>query len=63
MAIKHVVAMATHSFPVVTRLISILSNFQLKKHYTRPQTQANIILFIYLLDHVYQPPFANNMKM
>ena len=31
--------------------------FQLEKRYTRPQTQANI--FISLLDHVYQAPFAN----
>ena len=34
-----------------------VSDFQLKKCYTRPQTQANI--FICLLDHVYQAPFAN----
>jgi len=44
--LKHVVVMVTHSFAVV-HLISILSDFQLeKKHYTRPQTQANIILFM-----------------
>ena len=30
-ALKHVVAMATHSFPVV-HLISILSDFQLEKN-------------------------------
>ena len=34
-----------------------VSDFQLEKHYTRRQTQANI--FICLLDHVYQAPFAN----
>ena len=34
-----------------------VSDFQLEKRYTRPQTQANI--FICLLDHVYQAPFAN----
>ena len=31
--------------------------FSSKKRYTRPQTQANI--FIYLLDHIYQATFAN----
>ena len=36
---------------------SYVSDFQLEKHYTRPQTQANI--FICLLDHIYQAPFAN----
>ena len=46
-AIKHFVAMATHSFPVPTYLISICKCF----------SQANI--FISLLDHVYQAPFAN----
>ena len=34
-----------------------VSDFQLEKHYTRPQTQANIS--ICLLDNVYQAPFAN----
>ena len=34
-----------------------VSDFQLEKRYARPQTQANI--FICLLDHVYQAPFAN----
>ena len=34
-----------------------VSDFQLEKRYTGPQTQAN--LFICLLDHVYQAPFAN----
>ena len=56
-AIKNFVAMATHSFPVPTHLISICKWFQLEKRYTRPQTQANI--FLCLLDHVYQAPFAN----
>ena len=55
-AIKYFVVMATHSFPGPTHLISIC-DFQLEKGYTRPQTQANI--FICLLDHVYQAPFAN----
>ena len=56
--------MATNSFPVLSSLISIcdyindyISDFQLKKRYTRPQTQAWI--FICLLDHVYLAPFAN----
>ena len=47
--------MATHSFLVPTHLIS--SDFQLEKRYTRPQTQASIL--VCLLDHVYQAPFAN----
>ena len=37
-----------------------VSDFQAEKRYTRPQTQANI--FICLLDHVFEAPFAN-MKM
>ena len=49
--------MATHSFPVPTHLIQYVSDFQLEERYTRPQTQANV--FICLLDHVYQVPFAN----
>ena len=43
--------MAPHSFPVPTHLISI------EKRCTKPQTQANI--FICLLNHVCQAPFAN----
>ena len=50
--------MATHSFPVV-HLISILSDFQLEKNTIQGHKKANIILFICLLDHVYQAPFAN----
>ena len=42
--------MATHSFPVPTHLISIYKWFSARK------TQANI--FICLLDHVYEAPFA-----
>ena len=53
-AIKHFVAMATHSFPVPTHLISICKWFSARK---TQQTQANI--FICLLDHVYLAPFAN----
>ena len=34
-----------------------VSDFQLEKRWTRSQTQANI--FICLLDHVYEAPFAN----
>ena len=34
-----------------------VSDFQLEKRYTRPETQANI--FRCLLDHVYQALFAN----
>ena len=34
-----------------------VSDFQLEKRYTRPQTQTNI--YICLLDNVYQAPFAN----
>ena len=34
-----------------------VSDFQLEKSYKRPQTHAYI--FICLLDHVYQTPFAN----
>ena len=56
-AIKHFVATATHSFPVPTQLISICKWFSAQKRYTRPQTLANI--FVSLLDHVYQAPFAN----
>ena len=37
-----------------------VSDFQLEKRQTRPQTQANI--FMCLMDHVYEPPFAI-MKM
>ena len=37
--------------------LQYVSDFQLEKRYTRPQTQANI--FICWLDHVYQAPFAN----
>ena len=50
------VAMATHFFPVPTHWISICRWFSARKHYTRPQTQANIS--ICLLDQVYQAPFA-----
>ena len=35
-----------------------VSDFELKKRYMRLQTQANIFI-CYLLDHVYQAPFAN----
>jgi len=38
-------------------LFQYVSDFQLEKRYTRPQTQANI--FTCLLDHVYQAPFPN----
>ena len=34
-----------------------VSDFLLEKRYTRPQLKKNI--FIWLLDHVYQAPFAN----
>ena len=44
-------------FQSLPTLFQYVSDFQLEKHYTRPQTQANI--FICLLDHVYQAPFAN----
>ena len=52
--------MATHFFQSPPTLFHYVSDFQLKKRSTRPQTQANI--FICLLDHVYEAPFAN-MKM
>jgi len=38
-------------------LFQYVNDFQLKKRYARPQTQANIL--ICLLDYVYQAPFAN----
>ena len=38
-------------------LFQYVSDFQLEKCHTTPQTQANI--FICLLDHVYQASFAN----
>ena len=50
--------MTTHSIPVPTHLISICKWFSARK--TRPQTQFNI--FICLLNHVYEAPFAN-MKL
>ena len=56
-AIKHFVAMAIHSFPVPTHLISICKLFSARKRYMRRETQANI--FICLLGHEYLAPFAN----
>ena len=47
-------------FQSIPTWFQYVSDFQLEKRYTRPQTQANI--FICLLDHVYQAPFPN-MKM
>jgi len=44
-------------FQTPPTLYQYVSDSRLEKRYTRPQTQANT--FIYLLDHVYQAPFAN----
>ena len=50
--------MATHSFPVSTHLISICKWLSARKSLNKAtNSQANI--FIYLLDHVYEAPFAN----
>ena len=38
-------------------LFQYVRDFQLEKCHTRPETKANI--FICLMDHVYQAPFAN----
>ena len=56
-ATKNFVAMATLSFAVPTTWFQYVSDFQLEKRYTLPQTQANI--FVCLLDHVYQALFPN----
>ena len=52
--------MATHSFQSSPTWFQYVSDFQLEKCQTRPQTQANIL--ICLLEHVYEAPCAN-MKM
>ena len=52
--------MATHSLQSPPTWFQYVSDFQLEKRWTRSQTQDNI--FICLLDHVYEAPFAN-MKM
>ena len=38
-------------------LFQYVSDFQLEKRHMRPETKANI--FLCLMDHVYQAPFAN----
>ena len=56
-AIKHFVAWQLTLFQSPSTWFQYVSGVKFEKRYTRPQTQANI--FICLLDHVYQAPFAN----